>query len=182
MEIACDLAAVGPHGYLSPPRLRVAKDQGVFRQAHRHGRDHREGADLFAKDAIHIAILHRARELKLDAGHLHAKMRRENRFIFGQSDLARIGDRIKRTILGLRQPIRLGVRLILGDRQARVIPAGLVVHQNGRSQVDRGSAFHAGQTDSREGHLAGQALDGGEVHSKRSSRTHRYLVGLGLKR
>ena len=109
-------------------------------------------------------------------------MRRQNRRVFGQSDLPRIGDRIQRSVLGLFQPIRLRVRLIPGHGEAGVIAAGLVVIENRRSQVHRRSVLHAGQPDSGERHLAGQALDRGEVHAQRRPRTYRRPVGLGLER
>ena len=54
---------------------------------------------------------------------LDAKMRRESGLVLGESDVARIADGVERPVLGLFQPIRLGVRLILWHGEARVVPA-----------------------------------------------------------
>ena len=181
-QVAGDFAAVGSHRHFDSARLGVAEDQCGFGQAHRHRRDHRERTNLFAIHAIDIAILHRPCQLDFGAGYLHAEMRGKSGRVFGQSDVARIGNRIQRAVFRLCEPIRLGVRLVLGNGEARVIPAGLIVGKNGGSQVHRGSAFHTGKPDSGKRHLVRQALDRGEVDAKRRAGTHGRLVGLSFER
>src|SRR6185295_1125755 len=108
-EVAGYLAAIGAHGDFDSAWLGVGEYQGMLRQADGHWGYHRERTNLFAVHAIHVAILHWPFQFKFRTGHLHTEMRRESRIVLRQSDVAGIAHGIERAVLGLFQPIRLGV-------------------------------------------------------------------------
>ena len=162
---------------MNRPFFRLREHAHVFRHVDSYRRNHGQRTRQFSLQAIRVTIEHRPREFDLRAGGRQAEPRFEQRRGIGPADQPLVVDCVGVTLLRLRQPEGLRVRMTGGDgvRDGRL--RRLVVSERLRGNF----GIHTTHGCLHRVERKPGAIERRELHFYALARNHVVPVGCGIQ-